>query len=153
MDILGVLLLILLTAAVLLGGLLALFAGRRLYAVWLGFATYFFTSRLLDLALFRYPDAVRDWGGLVIALLVVAVVLWKRDRMVRFVVPLGGFIVTATIAERLLRVIHPEAGKFLFFAILVFGGLFRSTCSGNCLILIMPLLFFLLCGARRISVQ
>jgi LmbE family N-acetylglucosaminyl deacetylase len=120
---LGFAVLILLALAVLSGGLIALFAGRRLYPVWLGFATYFFISRILDLALFRYSDTVRNWGGLIIAILIVVVVVLQRDRVIKFVPPLGGFIVGAMIAERLLGFIYPESGKFLFFAILVVGGL------------------------------
>jgi len=119
----GFVVLILMSLAILSGGLLALFAGRRWYAVWLGFATYFFITRILDLALFRAADVVRNWGGLVIALLVVALVVFLRDRVIRFVPPIGGFIVTAMIAERLLGFMHPEAGKFLFFAVLLVGGL------------------------------
>ena len=119
----GTAVLIILALAVLSGGLIALFAGRRLYPVWLGFATYFFISRILDLALFRYSDAVQNWGGLIIAILVVVVVVLQRDRLVRYVPSLGGFIVGAMIAERLLGFIHPEAGKYLFFAVLVVGGL------------------------------
>lgn len=119
----GYLALILLTLAVLSGGLIALFAGRRLYAVWLGFATYFFITRILDLALFRYSDVIRNWGGLVITILVVGVVVLFRERVVRYVPSLGGFIVGALIGERLLGIILPEAGKFLFFGILVVGGL------------------------------
>ena len=64
--------LILIVLAALSGGLIALFAGRRLYAIWLGFATYFFISRVLDLALFRTSENVRNLGGLVLAVLVVA---------------------------------------------------------------------------------
>jgi LmbE family N-acetylglucosaminyl deacetylase len=120
---LGYLALILLTLAVLSGGLIALFAGRRLYPVWLVFATYFFFSRILDLALFRYSDVVRNWGGLVVTVLVVgAVILW-RQRVVRYVPLLGGFIVGTMIGERLLGIILPEAGKFLFFGVLIVGGL------------------------------
>lgn len=119
----GYLALILLTLAILLGGLIALFAGRRLYAVWLGFATYFFITRILDLALFRYSDVIRNWGGLVITILVVGAVVLFRERVVRYVPALGGFIVGAMIAERLLGIILPEAGKFLFFTVLVAGGL------------------------------
>lgn len=120
---LGYAVLIVLTMAVLSGGLIALFAGRRLYPVWLGFATYFFISRILDLALFRYSDVVRNWGGLLIAILVVAAVVLLRKRVVRYVPALGGFVVGAMIAERLLGIVLPDAGKFLFFAILIAGGL------------------------------
>jgi LmbE family N-acetylglucosaminyl deacetylase len=120
---LGFIVLILMSLAILSGGLLALFAGRRWYAVWLGFATYFFITRVLDLALIRTSEIVRNWGGLVIALLVVALVVFLRDRVIKFVPPIGGFIVSAMIAERLLGFIHPEAGKYLFFAVLLAGGL------------------------------
>ena len=120
---LGVIALIVLSLAVLSGGLLALFAGRRWYAVWLGFATYFFITRILDLALFRTSEFVRNWGGLAIALLVVALIVIFRERVIRFVPPVGGFIVGALVSERLLGYIAPEAGKFLFFAVLILGGL------------------------------
>ena len=79
---LGFIVLILMSLAILSGGLLALFAGRRWYAVWLGFATYFFITRILDLALFQTSEFVRNWGGLVIALLVVAGVLLLVTRSV-----------------------------------------------------------------------
>ena len=117
-------LLILLALAALAGGLIALFAGRRFYALWLGLATFFFTSRILDLALFRTPDMVRDLGGLLIAVLLVVVIVVLRDRVVRFVPPIGGFIVSALVVERLLGIVFPEAGKFLFFAVLLAGGVF-----------------------------
>ena len=120
---LGIVFLILMILAVLSGGLISLFAGRRFYAVWLGFTAYFFSTRILDLALFRTPEIVRNWGGLVIALLVVALVVVLRDRVIRVVPALGGFIVSAMIAERILGFIHPEAGKYLFAAVLVVGGL------------------------------
>ena len=120
---LGFIVLIIMSLAILSGGLLALFAGRRWYAVWLGFAAYFFITRILDLALFKTPEIVRNWGGLLIALLVVVLVVFLRDRVIRFVPPIGGFIVGAMVAERLLGIIDPEAGKFLFFAFLLLGGL------------------------------
>ena len=120
---LGFIVLILMSLAILSGGLLALFAGRRWYAVWLGFATYFFITRILDLALFRSSDVVRNWGGLVIALIVVALVVFLRKRVIRYVPSVGGFIVSAMIAERLMGFIHPEAGKYLFFVVLVLGGI------------------------------
>lgn len=115
--------LILLALAALAAGLIAIFAGRRYYALWLGLAVYFFSARVLDLALIRYPDGVRNWGGLFIAILVVAVVVRLRDRVIRYVPSLGGFIVGALMAERLLGFIHPEAGKYLYFAVLLAGGL------------------------------
>ncbi len=117
-------LIILLVLAALAGGLIAVFAGRRFYALWLGLAAFFFTSRVLDLALFRTPDVVRSLGGLVIAILVVVGIVVLRDRVVRYVPPIGGFIVSALVAERLLGILFPEAGKFLFFAFLLAGGLF-----------------------------
>jgi LmbE family N-acetylglucosaminyl deacetylase len=120
---LGFIVLIIMSLAILSGGLLALFAGRRWYAVWLGFAAYFFITRILDLALFKTPEIVRNWGGLLIALLVVVLVVFLRYRVIRFVPPIGGFIVGAMVAERLLGIIDPEAGKFLFFAVLLLGGL------------------------------
>ena len=120
---LGIVVLILTSLAVLSGGLIALFAGRRFYAVWLGFAAYFFITRILDLALFRTPEVVRNWGGLLIAVLVVALVVLLRDRVIRYVPAIGGFIVSAIIAERLLGFIHPEAGKYLFVIVLLLGGL------------------------------
>ncbi|MGW8225188.1 MAG: PIG-L deacetylase family protein [Anaerolineales bacterium] len=120
---LGFFVLILMSLAVFSGGLLSLFAGRRWYTVWLGFATYFFITRILDLALFRTPEVVRNWGGLLIAALLVALIVIFRERVIHFVPPIGGFIVGALITERLLGYIDPEAGKFLFFAVLILGGL------------------------------
>ena len=114
---------VIVVVAAIAGGLIALFAGRRFYALWLGLAVFFFTSRILDLALFRTSEAVRSLGGLAIALLIVAVVVLLRDRVVRFIPPIGGFIVSAIIAERLLGILFPEAGKFFFFAFLIGGGL------------------------------
>jgi Flp pilus assembly protein TadB len=37
-------------------------------------------------------------------------------------VPLGGFLVSASIAERLLEIIHTESGKFLVGAVLLAVG-------------------------------
>lgn len=119
---LGYVALILLSLALFSGGLIGLFAGRRLYPVWLGFATYYFVARVLDLALFRFSDALKNWGGLVIALLIVAVVILLRERVIRYIPPVGGFLVGTIIAERLLGIILPDAGKFLFFAVLIAGG-------------------------------
>ena len=119
----ALIILILFILAALAGGLIALFAGRRFYALWLGLATFFFITRILDLALFRTPQAVRDLGGLVIAVLVVVAVILLRDRIIRLVPPAGGFIVSALVAERLLGILFPEAGKFLFFAVLIAGGI------------------------------
>ena len=114
---------VIVVVAAIAGGLIALFGGRRFYALWLGLAVFFFTSRILDLALFRTPEAVRTLGGLVVAILIVAVVVLLRDRVIRFIPPIGGFIVSAIIAERLLGILFPEAGKFFFFAFLIGGGL------------------------------
>jgi len=119
----ALIILILLLLAALAGGLIAMFAGRKYYALWLGLATFFFTSRCLDLALFRTPEVVRNLGGLVIAILVVVGVVLLRDKVIRFMPPVGGFIVSALVAERLLSILLPEAGKFLFFAILIAGGI------------------------------
>jgi len=95
---LGYLALILLSLAVISGGLIALFVGRRFYAVWLGFATYFFITRILDLALFHYSDVIRNWGGLVITILVIGAVVLFRKRVVRYVPAVGGFVVGSMIA-------------------------------------------------------
>lgn len=105
------------------GGFISLFAGRRYYTLWLGLAVYFFMLRVLDLALFRLPQAARDWGGLLIAALVVVVVYVFRGRLARYVPTIGGFIVSALITERLLAILYPEAGKFLFAGLLLVGGL------------------------------
>lgn len=48
--------------AVVSGGLIALFAGRKFYPICLGFATYFFTAQVLDLASFSTSDTVRPVG-------------------------------------------------------------------------------------------
>jgi LmbE family N-acetylglucosaminyl deacetylase len=120
---LGPIVLILMSLAILSGGLLALFAGRRWYAVWLGFATYFFITRILDLGLFRASETIRSVGGLLIALLVVGLVVVLHQRVIRYVPPVGGLIVGALVGERLLGFIYPEAGKFLFFGVLLLGGL------------------------------
>jgi LmbE family N-acetylglucosaminyl deacetylase len=120
---LALIIIILLVITALVGGALCLFAGRKFYALWLGLATFFFATRILDLALFRTPDTVRNLGGLVIAILVVALIIWQRERIIRFVPSVGGFIVGALIAERLLGILLPEAGKYLFVLILVLGGL------------------------------
>ena len=93
----GLIVILLMTFAALSGGLIALFAGRRFYAVWLGFAAYFLTTRILDLALFRLPEAVRNWGGLFIAVLVVVAVVLLRHRVIRLIPPIGGFFVGAIL--------------------------------------------------------
>ncbi len=115
-------LILLLIAAAVIGGLLALFAGRRFYALWLGLATFFFVSRVLDMALIRTPDAIRSGGGLLIAILVAAAVVLWREKVIRFAPTAGGFLVGALVAERLLGILNPEAGKYLFFACLLGGG-------------------------------
>jgi LmbE family N-acetylglucosaminyl deacetylase len=115
--------LILLALVALAGGLLAVFAGRRFYAFWLGFAAFFFSSRIIDMALVRTPEAIRSLGGLVIGILIVVAVVLLRDKVIHYVPPVGGFIVSALVAERLLGILFPEAGKFLFFAILIAGGI------------------------------
>ena len=114
---------ILFILASVIGGLLVLFAGRRFYTLWLGLATFFFLSRIFELALFRMPDFARSLSSLVLAILVGVVVVLLRDRVVRFIPPVGGFFVSATIAENLLGFIAPDAGKFFFFAFLIAGGL------------------------------
>jgi len=115
--------LILLALGAQAGGLLAVFAGRRFYAFWLGFAAFFFSSRIIDMSLVRTPEAVRSLGGLVIGILIVGAVVLLRDKVIHFVPPVGGFVVSALVAERLLGILIPEAGKFLFFAILIAGGI------------------------------
>jgi len=121
---LATIIIILFVVAAVAGGFISLFAGRKYYALWLGLATFFFFSRVLDLALFKTPEVVRSLGGLVIASLVVIVVIVLRDKITRFVPPVGGFVVSALIAERFLGIIAPEAGKFLFIATLIAGGIF-----------------------------
>ncbi len=121
---LATIILILFVVAAVAGGFTSMFAGRKYYALWLGLATFFFFSRVLDLALFKTPETVRSLGGLVIASLVVVVVVFLRDKIIRFVPPVGGFVVSALIAERFLGIIAPEAGKFLFIATLIAGGIF-----------------------------
>jgi len=118
----ALIIIVLLVVTALAGGVISLFAGRRFYALWLGLAAFFFSSRILDLALFRTPEIVRNLGGLLIAILVVVLVVLLRDKVIRFVPPVGGFIVSALLAERLLGILIPDAGKFLFFAILIAGG-------------------------------
>lgn len=115
--------LLLLILAALSGGAIALFAGRRYYALWLGYATFFFSTRLFELVFSRSSDLTRNLGGLLFAVLVVVVVVWLRERVIRFIPPVGGFLVSAAIAERLLGIIYPEAGKFLFIGILIAGGI------------------------------
>ena len=109
--------LILLAIIAFTGGLIALFAGRWFYPIWLGFVTFLFSWRIFDLALFQSSDIVRTLGSLVVA----ALVIRYRDRAVKIVPALGGFLVSAAIAERLLEFLHPEAGKFLVGGVLVAG--------------------------------
>ena len=104
----------LLTLTAFAGGVIALFAGRRFYALWLGFGAFFITSRLFDLVSIHITDIARDLAGLLVAILVVVLVVWLRDRVIRFVPPVGGFIVSALVAERLLGIVYPEAGKVPF---------------------------------------
>ncbi|MCK4899388.1 MAG: hypothetical protein KAS38_11450 [Anaerolineales bacterium] len=113
--------LILLAIIAFTGGLIALFAGRWFYPIWLGFVTFLFSWRIFDLALFQSSDIVRTLGSLVVAALVTALVIRYRDRAVKIVPALGGFLVSAAIAERLLEFLHPEAGKFLVGGVLVAG--------------------------------
>ena len=113
---------IFLTIIALIGSLVSLFAGRRLYPAWLGIITFLFTQRIFDLALFRSSDVVHMVGSITAAILVAGAVVLLRERVVKVVLALGGFIVSAVIAEWLLGFIYPEAGKFLFAAVLVAGG-------------------------------
>jgi hypothetical protein len=132
--------------------LISLFAGRKLYPVWIGFATYYFVTRILDLALFRYSETVRNWGGVAIALVVTVVVILLRNRVIRYIPPIGGFLVSALIAERLLGIMFPDAGKFLFFAVLLVGGilgviLFRKKLDFDDSIIVLSALW----GAANVS--
>jgi len=113
---------IFLTIIALIGSLVSLFAGRRLYPAWLGIITFLFTQRIFDLALFRSSDVVHMVGSITAAILVAGAVVLLRERVVKVVLAIGGFIVSAVIAEWLLGFIYPEAGKFLFAAVLVAGG-------------------------------
>jgi LmbE family N-acetylglucosaminyl deacetylase len=122
-EILAVSFIIVLLLAVLAGGLISLFAGRKLYAVWLGFATFVFADRILDVALGSFSDVIRNGGGLLIAVMVVIALVLLRDRVARFIPFPGGFIVGALVAERFLGFVFPEAGKYLFFIVLATGGL------------------------------
>jgi len=117
------LLVVALALVALIGGVISLFAGRRFYPLWLGLAAYFFTSRILGLALFRLPEPLHDWIALLIGLSVFALVLLLRARIIRFVPTVGGFIVGTLLSEHLLALIHPESGKFLFTVSLLGGGL------------------------------
>ena len=111
------------TIAAWLGGLIGIFAGRRLYPIWLGLVTYLFIIRIFDLAIFRSSDLVRISVSVAIGILVIALVTLFKRKLVKIVVPLGGFLVSASIAERLLEIIHPESGKFLVGAVLLVGGI------------------------------
>lgn len=80
-------------------------------------------TRIFDLALFRSSDVVRIGASLAVALLVAGLVFVYSSRVVRIVPALGGFLVSSSIAERILEIIHPEAGKFLVAGALVAGGI------------------------------
>jgi hypothetical protein len=111
------------TIAAWLGGLIGIFAGRRLYPIWLGLVTYLFMIRIFDLAIFRSSDLVRISVSVAIGILLIALVTLFKRKLVKIVVPLGGFLVSASIAERLLEIIYPESGKFLVGAVLLVGGI------------------------------
>jgi LmbE family N-acetylglucosaminyl deacetylase len=112
-----------LTIITLIGSLISLFAGRRLYPVWLGFITFLFTQRIFEIVLFRSSDVVHKVGSLAAAILVAGMVILLRERVIKIVLALGGFLVSAMIAGWILGFIYLEAGKFLFIAVLVAGGL------------------------------
>ena len=114
---------IIITITALLSGLIGLFAGRRLYPIWLGLVMFLFTTRIFDLALFRSSDLVRIGISLTTSILVAVLIFIYSSRVVKIVPALGGFLVSASIAERLLHIIHPESGKFLVGAVLLIGGL------------------------------
>ena len=80
-------------------------------------------TRIFDLALFRSSDVVRIGASLAVALLVAGLVFVYSSRVVRIVPALGGFLVSSSIAERILEIIHSEAGKFLVAGALVAGGI------------------------------
>jgi LmbE family N-acetylglucosaminyl deacetylase len=111
------------TIAGLIGGLVSLFAGRKFYPVWLGLASYFFMTRILDLGLVRLPADARNWVVVAVSLVIAVLVFFLSNRFVRIVPALGGFIVGTLIMERLLGAIFPESGKFVFFIMLIVGGL------------------------------
>ena len=94
-----------------LGGLIGIFVCRRLSPIWLGLMTLLFITRIFDLALFRASNVVHILVSLGAGILVTALVILYSERMVKIAPPLGGFLVSATIAERMFEVIHPEAGN------------------------------------------
>lgn len=67
---------IIITGSAWLGGLIGIFAGRRLYPIWLGLVTFLFITRVFDLALFHSTNYIRiDFnlaGGILVAGLVAA---------------------------------------------------------------------------------
>lgn len=151
---LATIIIILFVVAAVAGGFISLFAGRKFYALWLGLAAFFFSSRIIDMGLVKTPEAVRSGGSLVIAILVVVVVVLLRDKVIRFVPPVGGFIVSTLVAERLLGILFPEAGKFLFFAFLIAGGvagffLFRKTLNFDDAIIVLSAVW----GAAFLSTE
>lgn len=75
--------------------------------------TFLFFTRIFDLALFRSSDLIRIGVSLAAGILVTGLVIAYSKRVVRIVPAQGGFLVSPTIAERMLELIHPEAGKFL----------------------------------------
>ena len=106
-----------------LGGLIGLFVGRKFYQVWLALVTFLFSMRVFDLALFRASRTVHVGVSLAIAILLVVLVVFYQNRLIRVIPGLGGFLVSASIAERFLEIVHPEAGKFLVGGVLLIGGL------------------------------
>jgi LmbE family N-acetylglucosaminyl deacetylase len=114
---------LIISATAWLGGFIGLFAGRRFYPVWLGFVTFLFVTRIFDLALFHSSDLIRVGVSLAVAIVVTGVVIAYSSRVVKIIPALGGFLVSASIAERMLELIHPEAGKFLVAGTLIAGGL------------------------------
>ena len=105
-----------------LAGLIGIFAGRRFYPIWLGLVTFLFFTCVFDLALFNSSKLLHVGVSLAIAILVTVLVIVYKTRVVRIVPALGGFMVSASIAERLLEILHPEAGKFLVGGTLLIGG-------------------------------
>ncbi len=114
---------ILITASAWIGGLIGIFAGRRYYPIWLGLVTFLFITRVFDLALFNSTDLARIGVSLAGGILVAGLVYFYNQRVVKIVPALGGFLVSASIAERFLEIIHPESGKFLVAGVLVLGGI------------------------------
>ena len=114
---------LIISAAAWLGGLIGIFVGRRYYPIWLGLVTFLFITRIFDLALFNSSDLVRIGVSLSGGILIAALVYFYSERVVKIVPALGGFLVSASIAERFLEIIHPESGKFLVAGVLVLGGI------------------------------